>query len=58
MWMAVQGQKTRQPRLQAGAVDPGLLTLGGCRPRYQPTRQCVKKVVLIDENRTGDRLRC
>ena len=29
MWMAVQGQKTRQLQLQAGAVDPRLLTLGG-----------------------------
>ncbi len=42
MWMAAQGRKTRQPRLQAGAVDPGLLTLGRSQttiPTHTTTRQ-------------------
>ena len=58
MWMAMQGQKLDSPGCKPEPSTQGYSPWGSCRPRYQPTRQCVKKVVLIDENRTGDRLRC
>ena len=45
--MVAQGRKTRQPRLQAGAVDPRLLTLGGLQTRI-PTRMTMRQESSID----------
>ncbi len=45
--MVAQGRKTRQPRLQAGAVDPGLLTLGGLQTTI-PTRMTMRQESSID----------